>query len=44
MWLLWPLILRELRKRPYQWHLLDLKPFVLILIRGPRYFLPILLI
>ena len=44
MWLLRPLILRELRNRPYQWHLLDLKSFVLILIRGLQYFLLIQLI
>jgi hypothetical protein len=34
MWLLRALILRWLRNRPYQWHLLDLKSFVLILIQG----------
>ena len=44
MWLPRPLILGELRNRPYQWHLLDLKSFVLILIRELHYFLPMRLI
>jgi len=44
MWLLRPLILRELGNGSYQWHLLDLKSFVLILIRELHYFSAIRLI